>query len=106
MVVFDHATEKKVRLNSLNKIYKELLRIFCRLSIMIDFGHQRIFFKIITFGKIATLEGHSKKVNRVLFHPEEDVIFSASADKTARIWRNTASGYNSEFKVRSFTLVL
>merc|ERR1711907_43128 len=35
---------------------------------------------------VATLAGHKKKVTRTLFHPEQQAIFTASADKTARVW--------------------
>ncbi|OQS01729.1 pre-mRNA-processing factor 19 [Achlya hypogyna] len=34
----------------------------------------------------ATLSGHSKKVTDVLFHPAADVVLTASADKTVKIW--------------------
>jgi len=37
---------------------------------------------------VATLSGHSKPINDVLFHSTEEVVFSASKDKTAKIWRN------------------
>jgi len=33
-----------------------------------------------------TFKGHSKKVNDVEFHANEELFFSASADKTARVW--------------------
>ncbi|KAH9089667.1 hypothetical protein Ae201684P_007835 [Aphanomyces euteiches] len=43
-------------------------------------------------GKIEnTLTGHSKKVQKVLFHPTADVVFTASADKTIKLW--TAPNY-------------
>jgi pre-mRNA-processing factor 19 len=32
------------------------------------------------------LQGHSKKVNAVAFHPTKDVVLSASADCTVRVW--------------------
>jgi len=35
---------------------------------------------------VATLAGHKKKVTRTLFHPDHKAIFTASADKTARVW--------------------
>jgi len=36
----------------------------------------------------ATLSGHSKAVTDVLFHSFEDVLFTASKDKTVKVWRN------------------
>jgi len=41
----------------------------------------------------ATLTGHSKKVTDVLFHPTEDLIFTSSADKTARVWNKNGGDY-------------
>lgn len=35
---------------------------------------------------IAVLKGHTKKVTRVIYHPEEDVVFTASPDTTIRVW--------------------
>jgi len=35
----------------------------------------------------ASLVGHSKKINNVVFHPTQDLVFSASNDKTARVWK-------------------
>jgi len=35
---------------------------------------------------VGTLAGHKKKVTSVLFHPEQQLVFTASADKTARVW--------------------
>ena len=40
----------------------------------------------------STLSGHSKKVTDVLFHPTEDLIFTASADNTARVWALQGKG--------------
>jgi len=38
-------------------------------------------------GKIvATLQGHSKKVSAVQFHPQQDLLLTASHDKTVRLW--------------------
>ena len=37
------------------------------------------------------MSGHAKKITRVLFHPTEDVGFSASSDKTVKVW-NSATG--------------
>jgi len=35
---------------------------------------------------ISSLEGHTKKVTSVLYHPDEDLVFSASPDTTIRVW--------------------
>uniref|UniRef100_H2YDK7 Pre-mRNA-processing factor 19 n=1 Tax=Ciona savignyi TaxID=51511 RepID=H2YDK7_CIOSA len=35
---------------------------------------------------ITTLKGHAKKVTNVLYHPSEDIVFTASPDSTIRIW--------------------
>lgn len=45
---------------------------------------------------VATLKGHTKKINKVLWHTKENeagrMVFSASADKTVRIWQASESG--------------
>ncbi|XP_058807455.1 pre-mRNA-processing factor 19 [Phymastichus coffea] len=35
---------------------------------------------------IASLKGHTKKVTKVVYHPEEDVVMTASPDTTIRVW--------------------
>lgn len=45
-----------------------------------------IVFNRKTGKKAATLSGHSKKVNSVIFHPSETVIITASQDNTVRTW--------------------
>jgi pre-mRNA-processing factor 19 len=35
---------------------------------------------------ICILEGHTKKVNKVIYHPEEELVFSSSPDQTIRVW--------------------
>jgi len=35
---------------------------------------------------VAVLKGHSKKVNRVVYHPTEDTAITGSFDTTVRIW--------------------
>ncbi|CAJ0948967.1 unnamed protein product [Ranitomeya imitator] len=35
---------------------------------------------------LATLKGHTKKVTNVVFHPSQELVFSASPDSTIRVW--------------------
>lgn len=35
---------------------------------------------------VAILKGHTKKVTRVVYHPEEDLVITASPDTTIRVW--------------------
>jgi len=49
---------------------------------------------------VQTLSGHSKKITSVKFHPTEDVLLSSSADKTAKVWRKAASGYEASYSVK------
>jgi len=35
---------------------------------------------------VAVLKGHTKKVNRVVFHPTEDTAITGSHDATVRVW--------------------
>jgi len=42
--------------------------------------------------KLTTLTEHRKKVTGVLFHPSRDILFSCSADKTAKVWSSSAAG--------------
>lgn len=45
-----------------------------------------------TGGKVlSTLRGHSKRINQIICHPTEDLIFSCSADETIKMWRPTAN---------------
>eukprot|EP00002_Diphylleia_rotans_P006532 TRINITY_DN158_c0_g1_i1.p1 TRINITY_DN158_c0_g1~~TRINITY_DN158_c0_g1_i1.p1 ORF type:complete len:509 (+),score=130.33 TRINITY_DN158_c0_g1_i1:48-1574(+) len=45
-------------------------------------------------GKVAaTLSAHTKRVNQAFFHSTQDVIFTASQDKTAKMWKPSESGY-------------
>ena len=40
---------------------------------------------------VAQLKGHTKKVNRVVYHMREDVVITGSHDNTVRVW-NAVSG--------------
>ncbi|CAH0406726.1 unnamed protein product [Chilo suppressalis] len=35
---------------------------------------------------VAILKGHTKKVTRVIYHPDEDTVVTASPDHTIRVW--------------------
>ncbi|CAI9724004.1 pre-mRNA-processing factor 19-like [Octopus vulgaris] len=35
---------------------------------------------------MAILKGHTKKVTSVIYHPEEDLVFTASPDSSIRVW--------------------
>jgi pre-mRNA-processing factor 19 len=41
---------------------------------------------------VSTLTGHSKALTDVLFHPSQDVIFTTSKDKTAKLWTPAEKG--------------
>eukprot|EP00475_Leptophrys_vorax_P005901 TRINITY_DN13574_c0_g1_i1.p1 TRINITY_DN13574_c0_g1~~TRINITY_DN13574_c0_g1_i1.p1 ORF type:complete len:446 (-),score=30.15 TRINITY_DN13574_c0_g1_i1:680-1828(-) len=51
---------------------------------------------------VASLVGHTKRVCAVKFVAPEDVLLSASADKTVRIWRGSedGSGYDCQHVVK------
>jgi pre-mRNA-processing factor 19 len=53
---------------------------------------------------VHTLSGHTKRVNEVQFHGSEELLFTCSQDRTARVWRATGeAGYQSAhtFKVHT-----
>jgi pre-mRNA-processing factor 19 len=60
-----------------------------------------VLFNRRTGKKIGALTGHSKKITGVLFHPSQDTIFTASADKVVRIWAGTPAGYETQHKIRT-----
>ena len=35
---------------------------------------------------VAILKGHTKKVTKVIYHPDEDLVITASPDSTIRVW--------------------
>lgn len=49
---------------------------------------------------VSTLSEHSKKVTDVLFHPTQDLFFSTSADKTAKLWSSVDGNYKSSHNVK------
>jgi pre-mRNA-processing factor 19 len=59
-----------------------------------------VLFNFATGKKVSTLSGHTKKVTSTLFHPVRDVIITASADSTVRVWQNSST---SDAKVKYTT---
>jgi len=45
-----------------------------------------VVFNRKTGKKVATIAGHSKKVNAAIFHPTETMVITASADNSVRLW--------------------
>jgi len=45
-----------------------------------------IVFDRNTEKKVTTLTGHTKEVTCTLFHPDQDIFVTASADTTVRVW--------------------
>ena len=43
------------------------------------------------------MSGHRKKITSVSFHPTRDVLFTSSADKTARVWFKEGDKYSPAF---------
>jgi len=51
-------------------------------------------------GKVTgTLSGHKKKITQVIAHPTQDLVFSSSADKTARVWSKSGSDWATACQV-------
>ncbi len=46
-----------------------------------------VLFDIAKGKATAKMEGHSKRIIRTVLHPTQPLAFSASADKTVRMWR-------------------
>nr|CAG4644702.1 EOG090X0489 [Leptodora kindtii] len=44
---------------------------------------------------VSILKGHTKKVTKALYHPEEEVAISASPDSTIRVWNITNSSQSA-----------
>uniref|UniRef100_A0A7S3CVI5 Cytosolic iron-sulfur protein assembly protein CIAO1 homolog n=2 Tax=Palpitomonas bilix TaxID=652834 RepID=A0A7S3CVI5_9EUKA len=51
----------------------------------------------------ANLDGHTQDVKRVLFHPNREMLVSASYDDTIRIWRDEGDDYECAQTLRSHT---
>lgn len=62
-----------------------------------------IVFNSETNKIVHTLNGHSRRVNDVVYHPSGEVLVSCSQDKTARIWRAGASGFAAAHVVKTHT---
>lgn len=50
---------------------------------------------------IATLKGHTKAVHKVLWHPSDECILSASADKTVKAWKNNGKKWAVEYTLKT-----
>jgi len=65
-------------------------------------GDVQVFSK--ASGKVAaTLSGHKKKVNQVVVHPTQNLVISASADKTARVWASASGDFATACQVTCHT---
>jgi len=45
-----------------------------------------VVFDRSTGKQVATLKGHSKRVNKVIYHPTEATVITCSADSSVRVW--------------------
>lgn len=52
--------------------------------------------------EIASLEGHSKRVNAVAYITPE-VLLSASADKTVKVWRGPGGAFSCTATLKDHT---
>ncbi|CAG8523219.1 6588_t:CDS:10, partial [Ambispora gerdemannii] len=56
---------------------------------------------------VDSLKGHTKKITDVMWHGREsgdlDIVFSASADKTVKIWRPSDNGYSESKSINVHT---
>jgi len=43
----------------------------------------------------STINAHTKRLTDVLFHPTQEIIFTTSLDKTAKLWKAADSGYSA-----------
>jgi len=50
---------------------------------------------------VRSFKEHKSKVNAVIFHPSEDMLFTGSSDKTAKIWKRSADTSVQTVKVHS-----
>ncbi|XP_041977583.1 pre-mRNA-processing factor 19 [Aricia agestis] len=50
---------------------------------------------------VAILKGHTKKVTRVIYHPDEDTVITASPDHTIRVWNVPTSSTSCLLRVHS-----
>jgi len=52
-----------------------------------------VVFNRIDNKVVSRLTGHSKPVTDVLFHPDQDLLFTTSRDKTAKLWAPAENGH-------------
>jgi len=58
-----------------------------------------VIFNRVDGKVIGRLVGHNKALTDVLFHPTQDILFSASKDKTAKLWTPSESGHKAAHTV-------
>jgi pre-mRNA-processing factor 19 len=54
-----------------------------------------VIFNRVDGKVVSRLNGHHKALTDVLFHPAEDILFSTSKDKTAKVWRPAEKGHQA-----------
>jgi len=60
---------------------------------------EAVIFNRVDNKVVGRLSGHSKPITDVLFHPYQDILFTTSKDKTAKLWAPTESGHTAAHTV-------
>ena len=83
---------------------------------VLPFKYKSFIFKLLLLGAdktaavfnkddeqvVAILKGHSKKVNRVIYHPNgENNVITASYDGTIRIWDVPTSQVRAKYSIEN-----
>jgi pre-mRNA-processing factor 19 len=58
-----------------------------------------VVFNRIDNKVMSRLSGHSKAVTDVMFHPSQDILFTTSKDKTAKLWTPSENGHTAAHTV-------
>uniref|UniRef100_A0A6I8SAE4 Pre-mRNA-processing factor 19 n=1 Tax=Xenopus tropicalis TaxID=8364 RepID=A0A6I8SAE4_XENTR len=74
--------------NASNYHCSNIYSCFCSFSFCLVGGADKsvVVFDALSQQILATLKGHTKKVTSVVFHPSQELVFSASPDSTIRVW--------------------